>query len=982
RNFPSRNGYYITVEAKFDGEILTTDPVEHATVPDVNQELAWELDKKTFQHHKLQRSVIKCNTWVNGPGISNENKENIGYFIIDVRPVNNSQKIRWYHLLQTKYPKSKPEFRICVYVEDDRQTKSSTSSSKIAKASISGTGASSSLSSKAKLQPVLLEDQGYYLLGPESPQAEIFSLAITIRVAKNLIHLVPAQYNLSTTDGFFFYYTLFGNDITSETFYDLLNPKFYPERASVRIRTTQQILRSYLESHEPLEFSFWSANDLLGKAVIPLHRIVQSLQTKKAAFDILNEEFTLKLQSPTLKPKEKQQQEEDQERDETTRPIVVVEVKLTRENALENGDDSKTITIATATGTVSEGQKRPPQNEQTNLTSITHDQTKTSNSAHHSSKKQNYQPPIREHAQLLSVNNHALQSSANDGFHNDGDVININDSRQSPSQILTSPLTTISTDTISHHFCLSIDLKSIRNVKTTHPLYLYCKYQYPFLGTSEPILTHPPILFERYQQDLQLPHSFCTFDFACMWQQLIENFKHDPIQVDVCVRDKGESTRTNKDYLFGQVKLQLYRLLQQEKQRCSNSNGIIGWRQTYSQVLSIINSTNEKCGELLVTISLEDLGPLHLNTIAQQNRSQSVPPLPQQNIDLDNVFQHPTDNAQVQVAYELQLWKETRELEFEKHLREIEAKKVYELMEAFKEKDRGRESLLQKKMKEYSELEKQMKKAVSEVERREKLLANNEQEIQRLQIDLKRDYDLKHIEMREASKRLQEQSDHQITLEKNKASALEDDIIRLKRSAAEWEKRYRDKEAEYFQYKEKQRTVPEVKLQAEINMLNLEKNELERRLEQANVSTERYKQQWQKALREFQRVKQREQEQSKATLKKQQQELEHMRLRYLAAEENEVMKGDHKQLEEIKNELNRLKQTSATSGNQNDILSSDNSGFDNVMTYDDQSLDQQLAVLIQHRDDLLRTRVYTHQDTLIKELERRIQEAMKRKAEQ
>ena len=35
-----------------------------------------------------------------------------------------------------------------------------------------------------------------------------------------------------------------------------------------------------------------------------------------------------------------------------------------------------------------------------------------------------------------------------------------------------------------------------------------------------------------------------------------------------------------------------------------------------------------------------------------------------------------------------------------------------------------------------------------------------------MQIDLKRDYDNKHIEIREASKRLQEQAEHQITLEK------------------------------------------------------------------------------------------------------------------------------------------------------------------------------------------------------------------------
>lgn len=42
-----------------------------------------------------------------------------------------------------------------------------------------------------------------------------------------------------------------------------------------------------------------------------------------------------------------------------------------------------------------------------------------------------------------------------------------------------------------------------------------------------------------------------------------------------------------------------------------------------------------------------------------------------------------------------------------------------------------------------------------------------------------------------------------------------------------------------------------------------------------------------------------------AHLKKQQQELEHMRLRYLAAEEKELGKTDRQELDDIRNELNR-----------------------------------------------------------------------------
>ena len=66
-----------------------------------------------------------------------------------------------------------------------------------------------------------------------------------------------------------------------------------------------------------------------------------------------------------------------------------------------------------------------------------------------------------------------------------------------------------------------------------------------------------------------------------------------------------------------------------------------------------------------------------------------------------------------------------------------------------------------------------------------------------------------------------------------------------------------------------------------------------------------YKQQWGRALKELAKVKQKEQASAKAELKRQQQELEHMRLRYLAAEEKEVVKSEKKELEDLKNELNK-----------------------------------------------------------------------------
>lgn len=121
----------------------------------------------------------------------------------------------------------------------------------------------------------------------------------------------------------------------------------------------------------------------------------------------------------------------------------------------------------------------------------------------------------------------------------------------------------------------------------------------------------------------------------------------------------------------------------------------------------------------------------------------------------------------------------------------------------------------------------------------------------------------------------------------------------------EWEKKYADKEAEFNRYKERENNRSEIKLQAELNMINLEKIELERKLEAMMKAKNHYKEQWTRALQEIAAIKKREELNAKANLKKQQLELEHLRMKYLAAEESELMKSDEKQLSTIKNELER-----------------------------------------------------------------------------
>jgi len=81
----------LTVEAKFDGQTMKTDPVEHVDTPNFTQELAWPLNNKALHQHKLQRSavkvVIRSVDETAEPAIVDE----IGYVVLNLRSAQHEK---------------------------------------------------------------------------------------------------------------------------------------------------------------------------------------------------------------------------------------------------------------------------------------------------------------------------------------------------------------------------------------------------------------------------------------------------------------------------------------------------------------------------------------------------------------------------------------------------------------------------------------------------------------------------------------------------------------------------------------------------------------------------------------------------------------------------------------------------------------------------------------------------------------------------
>ncbi|XP_074787478.1 centrosomal protein of 120 kDa isoform X5 [Athene noctua] len=919
RYFPKRPKHVLIVEAKFDGEQLATDPVEHTDQPEFATELAWELDRKALHQHRLQRTPIKLQCFALDPVSST--KENIGYVVLDLRAVQEKKKAaKWYPLLSNKYTKFKSEIQVGVVLETDSKALVDDFKAKEAPLRQGRAPALRSGLDPKSIVPILNEEEGYHQIGPAEYCRDYFVLSVTIAFATQLEQLVPITMKLPERQPeFFFYYSLLGNDVTNEPFTDLINPNFEPERASVRIRSTADVLQVYLCAQSKLQIHLCCGDQSLGSAEIPLSGLLKKGNVEIDKYPVTIEgAFVL---VPPNRAKQKLPQLPS-----NMAPTVGVSVVLQSESLT----DQFSSTEDEATESEVESLK-------------VEKGTKIK-------KKAGSGPVTASHPNPVGTSSSSEPVSA---------------------QKIVIPAA-------SHHFCFSIDLRSIHGLEVGFPINCILRYSYPFFGSAAPIMTSPPIEV-RKNMEVFLPQSYCAFDFATVPHQLQDTFVRLPLLVELWHKDK-----TAKDLLLGVARLQLSNVLASEKIRFLGGNGEQCWRQTCNETVSVTaaQGSGNRIADLSYAITLEDYGLVKMQEVLVSDSSQCVGAGQQHHVAhtqprcTPKSHPEPRETLEYKAALELEMWKEMQEDIFENQLKKKEMAHMQALAEEWKKRDREREALVKKKVAEYTVLEEQLQKTLRDLDKRERQLFSAESELQRVKKELQSEHERNLQELQDSVRRAGEECAHQVELERSKIKQLEEDKLRLQQQLNEAESKHKILEKEFQQYKEQQSSKPEIQLQSEINLLTLEKAELERKLESATKSKLHYKQQWTRALKELARLKQREQENAMAHLKKQQQELEHMRLRYLAAEEKELGKTERQELEDIRNELNRLKQQEERKQLQ-DVRDNSAGKVDSLHSRKlNENMDNYLSRLIEERDTLLRTGVYNHEDHIVSELDRQIKEAI------
>ncbi|XP_037633784.1 centrosomal protein of 120 kDa [Sebastes umbrosus] len=968
RHFPKSPRLSLVVQASFDGEQLATDPVEHRDQPHFSTELAWELDRRTLHQHRLQRTPIKLQCFA--VDSVTKRKESVGYIVLDLRSVQEvKQEPRWYPLLSSKYTKQRPALLLSMALENDtKPSQPSPDRFKAKKAPPRQGSPSVTDLLPDKLEASLVPDQGYHQVGPADHCSDMFILSVTVAFATKLEQLIPSTMKLSEGSGFFFYYLLLGNDITSEPFHNLLSPDFEPERASVRIRSSRQILQTFLSQQPSLQIHLCCGNHSLGSTDVSLSALAAvsvDLENKAATVEgafILQPPKRTKQVLPAL-PVDLQ-------------PNVGVAVTLRREEVTPKSLGTKegsgvqmqsippsSVPRAAQRPRSSSPVRKPPDSSPPLGPPLPPPSSHTESEAEsllEELQRGREQPRLRAAADLeapvLQQQQNQTEAPAEGG---------------ASSVSVSAPKVSIPSS--AHHYCFSLDLRSLGNLSLTHPIAATLRYSYQFFGSAAPIMTNPPVELQRNMEAL-LPQSYCAFDFAALPQQLQDTFLRVPLVVEVWHRDA-----TSRDQLIGRASVQLSHLLR-------SSTGEQSWRQSHQDRIPVVTThrPSEKVAELSYVATLEDLGLVKAREVIVSDSSQNEPAVhtqpssshpaaPSLNVAPPGPTAPtaPRDTLEYRTALELELWKEEQEDLFDDQLRKKELSHMQALAEEWRKRDREREALVKKKEVEYNVLEEQLQKTLSDLEKREKQLAEAELETQRLQRELRAEHDLTQRELTEGSRRLQQDCDHRVALERDKVRLMEEDRARLLQQITDGESRYKQLEKEFQLYREQQNVRPEFRLQSEINLLTLEKVELERKLESTTKSKLHYKQQWGRALKELARFKQREQENAMTRLKKQQAELEAMRLRYLATEQKEAVHQDRQELDDIRNELNRLKQQDERLGPASSL--SGPAPAHNL----NESADDHLSRLLEERDTLLRTGVYTHEDRIIAELNRQIQDAMR-----
>lgn len=1009
RQFTKKPGSQVYIQCRFNGEILATDPVELAASPIWDTELAWDVDSKVLGFLRSQRATLKLIVYALDP---QKRRDSLGYIMLDLRAASQATPVpeKWMSLINVKTSNSlfKPELKVSFTVVSKGEarlgpgnpTVSSTnpvlierppSGASPVKRGYSAAvtfadsqdgrqkSASASLDPSQTSVPIKLNDEGFYHIGSG---IEVWTLWITIAFAEHLLQL-SSPLETASNSSFYFYYSFLGNEITTQKFYNLSQPNFPAERVSIRLKASPADLQTFMAESGKLIVYLCQDNKVLGFSHVLLSDLLQQsgtdLRVMENVYPLLNQQQDLVVS------------------DDGKAPSIGLSLALAHEKQVTVQAKQKESIAPSPKSQIPKPKASAPLTVE-NKTSATEIPSKNPLT----SAPVNVLPPV---------------GNANLGRPP------LPQRFVRPEMESTVPHLGDSLPGKWHQYRFSIDLRSIRDFQPKSGN-VFFKYSYAPFGTSSPTITHPPCEVLRSGHDAVLPHSFCAFEFVMSPERLRTYLDAVPLVIEMWHRDTF-----SKDVPIGMCTIHLSAIFEQKAKTVTEPQYATIYGQDTSYPITASGheeETYKKVADLRVVTALEDFGPLEEEFHEVQENPNLVDTVPtrtgqtaatkaQAAREKAFAFEYATqaqtmptsgpdftpiwaprvpksdagipihDTPEYKVALELEIYRQEEEAKFREHLKARESEFLSQLANEWKKREKEREASLKKKTDEIYLLETQFQNLIMDLESREKKLDQGENDLVNRRQDVERELERRIEEARDATRRLQEEFKHRIELEKQKASDIEGQKLRLVKERDDLEHRLRTIETEFSDFKRSLGTTTEAQLRAELNTMMQAKSELERQVLTLTQSKKHYKTEWMKAIANLAKTKKDMQADQEASNLREKRDLQRLKIQFMAKEEKDLVASDRQVIQGLRQQLEEIK----------------NAGFDGYRSVRQAYADPQkhgaapaavpqqqakenmdphrvaeIERLTNERDSLLRTGAYSHDDRLIRDLSTRISQLL------
>ncbi|KAM7537764.1 hypothetical protein Aperf_G00000076821 [Anoplocephala perfoliata] len=527
-------------------------------------------------------------------------------------------------------------------------------------------------------------------------------------------------------------------------------------------------------------------------------------------------------------------------------------------------------------------------------------------------------------------------------------------------------------------FCYVIELKTIRAHCDSHlpkDIFVYAKYVYPLFGTTNPIMTLPPVQLST-TEDKHFSQGFCAFELAADFAEFKSRLLEEPLNVEILGRSP-EATGGSEPSL-GWAVIPLGEVFSRPIVNLTNS------QRRSKDGIAEVKLNGKPVAQIIYSLVLDDFGLFNSSPAAEVglvNKFGERSPIDVKKAT-ENVNTTPTDirqTSEYRTALELELWKANEEERFKDALKHREQKMLVVFAQEWKRRDEEREALCKKKMQEYQLLENKLRSVLEALMERERQLNAKETNLNAVQLDLERKIELRERDLKDGVQRKVRETEQALGAERQRSSQLSNELAhlreryqgleerltmeqQLKATAASavptFDSRRATDQTRRDEEEIRRLQLELVRLTTELTGAQGQLSSLERRLDGALRGRLRYKDLWTRALQEVARLRQEAANATKQELQRKQAEVEGLR-----REQSLLLRaGDIHNPPAQVNGGNAQRMEGMTSTNP----------ADSPNVYDP-ILDVHLKRLLEERECLLASGVYYKDDELIVDLDKEIQ---------